>query len=772
VAHDAGIVHRDIKPGNILLSRGEPLVADFGIALAISAAGGGRMTETGLSLGTPHYMSPEQASADRELTARSDVYSLACVLYEMLAGQPPHAGPTAQSVLVRILTEEPRPVGEVRATVPRHVRSVLDRGLEKLPADRFGSAEEFKSALDDLNFTHERIGVQAATTGAVPAGAAASSRTRRGVSPGVAAALAVPLAVAALGIGWLAGRGGAPATGAEGPVVSFVLLDSAANANPAVGPDGTLAWVARGTLHTRRPGSVESTVLVDGGRDGRVIDVTFSPDGSWVAFTQQEDDGWTLKKMPTAGGPAANLWSSDGFMVGARWGDDGNIYLLSTAGDASSIVAVPDIGGEPGTVFRSDATLVLFPSDVLPGGRGLLFTHFEPSNPGGRVVALDLATGDTATVVADGFDARWSPTGHLVYGHASGALWAVPFDTDGLEPTGPPAPVLDGVGVWAPQAGRFDFNDGGLLSYAAGAAIGSRADGVSFALVDASGTVEPLPLEPTDHQDASVSPDGTRMAYTRDDDIWIFDLDLGTNDSLTAGGPGQHNPVWSPDGTRVAYRSGNDEVSVRLADRSAEPVVVGGAGGGPNPAEWLEDGTLLFSTDGFNGGGDVYAVSVEGGDARPLLQADWAESSPRVSPDGNWIAYQSGRSGTAQIYVRTWPDLRNEVQISDGTVNVAFASPPLWSVDGQTLYYAQGGTHWAAELSFDGGVRVEARTPTGVSTTRNLVLDVGPDGRFLAAVFGGAEASASDLEEPTPDRLIVVTHWFEVLRERLGEDGG
>jgi serine/threonine protein kinase len=155
-AHDRDVIHRDIKPENILLHAGEPVVADFGIALAISAAGGGRMTETGLSLGTPHYMSPEQASADRDLTVRSDVYSLACVLYEMLAGQPPHTGPTAQSILLRILTEEPRPVTDLRQAVPGHVAAVVSKGLEKLPADRFRKAEELGKALDDPSFTHLR----------------------------------------------------------------------------------------------------------------------------------------------------------------------------------------------------------------------------------------------------------------------------------------------------------------------------------------------------------------------------------------------------------------------------------------------------------------------------------------------------------------------------------------------------------------------------------------------------------------------------------------
>jgi eukaryotic-like serine/threonine-protein kinase len=148
-AHEHGVIHRDIKPENILLANVRPMVADFGIALAVSAAAGGRMTETGLSLGTPHYMSPEQATAEKEITARSDVYSLASVLYEMLTGVPPHEGGSAQQTIMRIITETPRPVTELRRSVPLHVEAAVMKALEKLPADRFASAADFARALGD-----------------------------------------------------------------------------------------------------------------------------------------------------------------------------------------------------------------------------------------------------------------------------------------------------------------------------------------------------------------------------------------------------------------------------------------------------------------------------------------------------------------------------------------------------------------------------------------------------------------------------------------------
>jgi serine/threonine protein kinase len=146
-AHGQGIIHRDIKPANILLSSGRPLVADFGIALAVTQAGGERITETGLSLGTPYYMSPEQATGDRVPTAASDVYGLGCVLYEMLTGEPPHTGSTAQAVLGKILLGSPTRATELRPAIPVHIDSALLKALEKLPADRFDSAAEFAPAV-------------------------------------------------------------------------------------------------------------------------------------------------------------------------------------------------------------------------------------------------------------------------------------------------------------------------------------------------------------------------------------------------------------------------------------------------------------------------------------------------------------------------------------------------------------------------------------------------------------------------------------------------
>ncbi len=158
-AHDQRTVHRDIKPANILLSRGEPLVADFGIALAVGAAGGSRLTETGLSVGTPFYMSTEQATGDQQVGPQTDIYALGAVLYEILIGDPPYIGSTAQAVLGKIIQGEPVSATAIRKSVPANVDAAIRKTLEKLPADRFTAAQEFAQALSDPGFRHgEELG--------------------------------------------------------------------------------------------------------------------------------------------------------------------------------------------------------------------------------------------------------------------------------------------------------------------------------------------------------------------------------------------------------------------------------------------------------------------------------------------------------------------------------------------------------------------------------------------------------------------------------------
>src|SRR6185437_15677287 len=179
-AHKKGVIHRDLKPENILLQQGEPVISDFGIALAVSNAGGARVTQTGLSLGTPQYMSPEQATGDRIVDARSDIYSLAAVLYEMLTGEPPHSGKTAQAIIARVLTEKANSTRTMRETVPEHIDAAVLKALAKLPADRFASAADFTAALKNPSIMS---GARDATRTGPPPGSRFTARRVRAALP-------------------------------------------------------------------------------------------------------------------------------------------------------------------------------------------------------------------------------------------------------------------------------------------------------------------------------------------------------------------------------------------------------------------------------------------------------------------------------------------------------------------------------------------------------------------------------------------------------------
>jgi serine/threonine-protein kinase len=301
-AHERDVVHRDIKPANILLHAGQPIVADFGIALAISAAGGGRMTETGLSLGTPHYMSPEQATADRDLDARSDVYSLGCVLYEMIAGQPPHTGPSAQSVLVSILTEDPRDLSDLRRSAPRSVAAAVSKAIEKLPADRFESAQALVDALGDEGFRYQRVehtAPQAAATR--PAGQAARKPIAREALPWGVVVAAVALAA----WGWLRPERALQVTRTEVNLPGAEMTDFAPFRRFDISPDGrSIAYVAEGSqaLHVRgldRLGSVELP-----GTDS-VLAPVFSPAGDAVLLRKR--NGGALQTVSLQGAPPLTI---------------------------------------------------------------------------------------------------------------------------------------------------------------------------------------------------------------------------------------------------------------------------------------------------------------------------------------------------------------------------------------------------------------------------------------------------------------------------------
>ncbi len=362
-AHRHEVIHRDIKPANILLHDGQPVVADFGIALAVTAAGGHRLTETGLSLGTPEYMSPEQATGDRGVDARSDLYALGSVLYEMLTGDPPHTGSSVQQIVMKIVTDEPRPVTDLRKSVPPHVAAATGKALEKLAADRFATAKEFAVALGDVTFTSRST---AARLGQV------DSLTGRG-PPWKLVSAAVGLALVTGSAGWILRP--IPEIPRR-PVQFSIESDTAHRISPgsaALSPDGSvLVYNARtgsgSMLYRRRIDELEAHPIA--GTEGG-LDPFFSPDGAQLGFSTEG----ALLRVRLDGGAPRTITEFQGFLAGgADWGDDDEIvfstwqprhvYTVSANGGTPEFLAVLD---------RLADTLLIAKPVFIPGALSLVY---------------------------------------------------------------------------------------------------------------------------------------------------------------------------------------------------------------------------------------------------------------------------------------------------------------------------------------------------------------------------------------------------------------
>src|SRR5215208_1265681 len=416
-AHRHGVVHRDIKPENILLHDGSALVADFGIAIAVSTASG-RMTETGMSLGTPHYMSPEQAMGEREITPRSDVYALGCVTYEMLVGEPPFTGPTAQAIVARVMTEEPRGLTIQRKSIRFHVEAAVQTALSKLPADRFASAAEFSAALND-----------ATRTIIIPS---VTPLARRRSSRHIAIVGAVAL-VAGVLTGMLFKR---PAPAGDRAVVRVLMtLPDSGGVRPienialAISPDGRrIVYVgpspAGRMLWVREMNDFEGKPLP--GTEG-ALGPFFSPDGESIGFFTGESNTAKLMVTPTVGGMVRTVLGDSTTSFGGSWGTDGNIYFTAHGGGIARVSAE---GGRVVRVSRPDSAIGQQEHDfidMLPNAKGAIIQIWKGSVGENEIGVLSFKTGK-ATTIAKGSYARFLPPDKVVYGKADGRVFAVPFD--------------------------------------------------------------------------------------------------------------------------------------------------------------------------------------------------------------------------------------------------------------------------------------------------------------------------------------------------------
>ena len=745
-AHRQNVIHRDIKPENILLHDGSALVADFGIALAASRAGGTRMTETGMSLGTPHYMSPEQAMGDREVTARSDVYALGCVTYEMLVGEPPFTGPTAQAIVARVMTEEPRALGAQRRSIPPQVEEAVLTALEKLPADRFGTAAEFSAAL-------EGRGTGARTTGRRgPARPGERSRVRPGVAIGAVLGIAL-----GLGAGWGLRGVSTPGDGA-GPVEFAFRLGQGGVGRPyvAISPDGQRiiqsAQDSTGVTHVvmRSLGSTAlRTIPGTEESDGPV----FSPDGEWIAFGA----AGKLHKVPAAGGPSVVL--ADSVTSGPGWGLDGTI-MYNRASDG--LWRVPASGGTPERLTTLDTARKEFAHwypQALPGGRAAIFTSYSNRS---RIEAVEFATGRRTVLVDDAVFGRYTASGHLLFAR-DGAVFAVPFDPSSLKVEGAAVPVIDSV-AWAETDGTAGFavSDNGTLVYLRASEWQVERRVV---WVDRAGTERPALPEPGQWAEPRYSPDGRWIAITRVEpkrDIWLFDVGRGILTQLTRAPGVAFNALWMPDSRSIIYTRESPVYDLhRMSIDASSPDAPFVTSAYDKYASSVSpDGRTVAYSEVVNQDHLKFAPT-DGGEPTRFEEREAPQQNGVFSPDGRWFAFEEvGPGGQSEVYVRA---LRGRT--GRGQVSAEGGSQPRWTRDGREIIYRKGDAVYA--VSF-GSATGDVGTPTllfrkpdagRLGLGRTYGYDVTPDGsRFLMVV---------PIERPGAQPTVVVLNWLAQLRAKV-----
>ena len=731
-AHKHGVVHRDIKPENILLQDGSALVADFGIALAVQHAGGERMTQTGMSLGTPHYMSPEQAMGEKTIDARSDIYALGVVTYEMLIGEPPFTGPSVQAIVAKVMTEAPKELTAQRKSVPPHVAGAVGNALEKLPADRFASAREFADALQGKF-------VSAST---VPAQPIVSSNSVSPPRPRALTAVVIGGAMLAVGAaGWLLGRRGE--TDADIIRLTVAVPQEAAFASIyagppiAISPDGmTIVYTARTVngpqLALRRLDELKPRVLA-----GTVAGIYpfFVNGGTAIAFS----DGAQYFRVAldgTAAAPAspslagagngADALLDGGFVVGQYLRNERGLSVARSFGDSLKALTHPDssLGDQehrfPAVVDKST----------------VLFASYGPN--GHRIGIASLIDGKFSLLNLSGASPLGMIDDYLIYvrsdGNTDGLVTAVKIDLKQRKVLGEPVTIVGGVSVHGNGSVEAALSKNGTLVYSNGATTSRLMS------VDLHGTSQPLFPEARRLASPRFSPDGRRVLLNRTDEsseVWIYDLGSKVPARVTSDALTNDRPEWSADGRRVAYRVGLGGYWWLSADGSDKPQLLFGLPadrtvGSVAEIALVPDGKRIIVRVPHVGTGMDLMVSTIGDSAstKPFIATRFNEYMPTVSRDGKWVAYISAEAGPLDVYVRSLDGPPTRIPVSSGG-----GMEPRWAPDGKQLYYRANRMIVSATVSTTPAFTVTARdtlfADVYATDPFHTNYDIAPDGKHF-----------------------------------------
>jgi Tol biopolymer transport system component/predicted Ser/Thr protein kinase len=716
-AHRRGMVHRDLKPGNVMLTRSGAKLLDFGLAkmketIELSATDSTLsaqrpITAEGTILGTLQYMAPEQLEG-KEADARSDIFSFGTMLHESITGRKVFSGSSQASLIAAVMSANPPPISTIQPMASPALDRVVRRCLEKSPDDRWQSASDLLSELKWIAETGSQAGI--------PAPVAAKLRNRERMAWSAAAVAAVLLVAAAAWIAIHLRNEPAPPAMAHFQIPVPEKLGFFSYEIPAVSPDGqSIAFTATASsavapdrLFVRPLNGLTTTEIPVPGIDPQ--NPFWSPDGRQIAFLFGG-----LYKVDVSGGPPVTICGDCKAGGGGTWNRDGVIIFSSRASMTANVLSrISAAGGEakPLRPLAQGESFQLWPQ-FLPDGKHYLYLSIGNAPDQQGIYAASLDSNDRKFLVATNTNAAYVQ-GQLLFTRGD-VLMAQPFDIGGLKLSGEPRSVADHIiemqtfvpGRALPSA-TFAASPNGVIVWRQA----TNTSQSSLQWFDRSGKKLATIGEPADYSYLRLSPDDSKLAVcisdptTKKRNIWILDLRRGTSTRLTIDPANDVYPVWSPDGTRIAFtsdRTGQHNIYWKLADGSqTEQLLFGGKDSQENVEDWSRDGKyLVYNTGGGQGPAHIHVLPLADRKPVPFVDISFTTHDSQISPNGRWIAYMSWEVGYPQVFVETF-DLDPSKPRGKWQVSTAGGAVPRWRRDGKELYYHFGTQYFAVDVKTDG----------------------------------------------------------------------